>query len=360
MIVITGGAGFIGSNFVHHWLSERDEPLLVFDALTYAGNLENLAPVASDPRFSFIRGDITDRDAVERVLSQARPRALVHFAAESHVDRSIRGPQAFLKTNVEGTFVLLEAVRSYRAQCEPRGRGTFRFLQVSTDEVYGTLGPSDPPFTETTPFAPNSPYAASKAASDLWVRAYAQTYGLPVLISHCSNNYGPYQFPEKLIPLMIHHALENRPLPLYGDGSQIRDWLHVADHCRALVEILERGRVGETYNVGGRNELTNREVVDTVCRLLDRLRPRPRGSHADGIVEVPDRPGHDRRYAINTTKIERELGWMPRETFASGIEKTLAWYLKHPDWVRNVTTGAYREWLDLHYGTDRSERPAPA
>ncbi|MHB1764313.1 MAG: dTDP-glucose 4,6-dehydratase [Gammaproteobacteria bacterium] len=360
MIVITGGAGFIGSNFVHHWLAERDEPLVVFDALTYAGNLENLAPVASDTRFSFVRGDITDREAVERLLNRVRPRAIVHFAAESHVDRSIRGPQAFLKTNVEGTFVLLEAVRVYRAQWAPSDRESFRFLHVSTDEVYGSLGPSDPPFSEATPFAPNSPYAASKAASDLWVRAYTHTYGLPTLICHCSNNYGPYQFPEKLIPLMIHHAIENRPLPLYGDGSQVRDWLHVEDHCRALLAILDRGRVGETYNIGGRNELTNREVVETVCRLLDRHRPRAHGSHVEGIAEVPDRPGHDWRYAIDTGKIERELGWVPRETFVSGIEKTLSWYLDHPDWVWNVTTGAYREWLDLHYGTGRSERPAQA
>ncbi len=360
MIVITGGAGFIGSNFVHHWLAERDEPVVVFDALTYAGNLGNLAPVESDARFSFVRGDITDREAVERLLAQKLPRAIVHFAAESHVDRSIRGPLAFLKTNVEGTFVLLEAARAYRAQCAPPDRESFRFLHVSTDEVYGSLHPADPPFCETTPFAPNSPYAASKAASDLWVRAYIKTYGLPALISHCSNNYGPYQFPEKLIPLMIHHALENRPLPLYGDGAQLRDWLHVEDHCRALVAILERGRVGETYNVGGGNELTNRAVVETVCRLLDQLRPRAQGSHAEGIAEVPDRPGHDRRYAIDTGKIEHELGWKPRETFASGIEKTLTWYLDHPEWVRNVTTGTYREWLDIHYGTGRSERSAPA
>lgn len=358
MIVITGGAGFIGSNFVHRWLAECDEPMVVFDALTYAGNLENLASVSSDPRFSFVRGDIADTSAVAELIHRVKPRAILHFAAESHVDRSIHAPQAFLKTNVEGTCVLLETARLYWSTCTPAARESFRFLHVSTDEVYGSLGPEDPPFTETTPYAPNSPYAASKAASDLWVRAYARTYGLPTFICHCSNNYGPYQFPEKLIPLVIHHALEGRPLPLYGDGAQVRDWLHVEDHCRALLTVLDRGRVGETYNIGGKSELTNREVVETLCQLLDRHRPRASGSHLGNITHVPDRPGHDRRYAIDTGKIERELGWVPRESFASGIEKTLSWYLEHPDWVRHVTSGAYRDWLDLHYAQGRKERPA--
>ncbi len=358
MIFVTGGAGFIGSNFVHHWLGRTDESVLVFDALTYAGNPENLAPWMTDPRFHFVRGDLNDRILLDSLLSRHRPRAVLHFAAESHVDRSIRTPDAFLRANVMGTFSLLEAIRADWNQRPAPEQAAFRFLQVSTDEVYGSLAPDAPAFTEESPFAPNSPYSASKAASDHWVRAYGRTYGLPVLVSHCSNNYGPYQFPEKLIPLVIHHALEGTPLPLYGDGRQIRDWLYVEDHCHALVRILEGGRVGETYNVGGGCERTNREVMESLCRILDRLSPRPRGSHAEGIVPVPDRPGHDRRYALDAGKIRRELGWEPRESFESGIEKTVRWYLDHSEWVSHVVSGDYRDWIRLHYSP--AEQSAPA
>ncbi|MCE5387718.1 MAG: dTDP-glucose 4,6-dehydratase [Acidithiobacillus sp.] len=351
MIFLTGGAGFIGANFVHYWLAQEDEPILVLDALTYAGNLESLAPVAEDPRFTFARVDICDEQAVAALLAQYRPRALLHFAAESHVDRSIQGPAEFLRSNVQGTFALLEVARRYWQELEETERRAFRFLHVSTDEVYGSLEAMDPPFTETTPYAPNSPYSASKAASDHLVRAWHHTYGLPTLTTNCSNNYGPYQFPEKLIPLMIHHALAGRDLPVYGDGQNVRDWLYVEDHCRAIGRVLAAGTPGETYNIGGHNEVRNLEVVETVCRLLDDLSPRPDGqSYARQIRFVSDRPGHDRRYAIDAGKIQRELGWTPQETFGSGLRRTVGWYLEHSDWVEHVTSGGYRQWVDLQYG----------
>ena len=351
MIFITGGAGFIGANFVHHWLRTRDEPLLVLDALTYAGNLESLADVQDDARYAFARVDICDRPAVAALLQAHRPRAVLHFAAESHVDRSIHGPGDFIRTNVTGTFELLEASRAYWSALGEAERAAFRFLHVSTDEVYGSLAPTDPAFTETTPYAPNSPYAASKAASDHLVRAWHHTYGLPVLTTNCSNNYGPYQFPEKLIPLMIHNALAGRPLPVYGDGQNVRDWLYVEDHCRAIARVLDAGRTGETYNVGGHNEVRNLDVVHTLCSLLDELRPRgDGGSYAAQIAFVADRPGHDRRYAIDAGKIGRELGWNPEETFASGLRRTVQWYLEHAGWVDHVTSGAYREWIGRQYG----------
>ncbi|MGC8508950.1 MAG: dTDP-glucose 4,6-dehydratase [Thiomonas sp.] len=351
MILLTGAAGFIGANFVHHWLGTQDEPVLVLDALTYAGNLESLAPVAHDPRYHFARVDICDRPAVAALLAQHRPRAIVHFAAESHVDRSIHGPGEFIRTNVQGTFELLEAARAHWSALPQTEQAAFRFLHISTDEVYGSLGPNDPPFSETTPYAPNSPYSASKAASDHLVRAWHHTYGLPVLTTNCSNNYGPYQFPEKLIPLMIHNAMAGKPLPVYGDGQNVRDWLYVEDHCRAIARVLEAGNPGETYNVGGCNEVKNLDVVHTLCDLLDALRPRADGaSYRAQITFVPDRPGHDRRYAIDARKIARELGWAPQETFASGLRKTVQWYLDHPDWVQHVTSGAYRQWVDKQYG----------
>ena len=351
MIFITGGAGFIGANFVHHWLRTRDEPLLVLDVLTYAGNLESLADVQDDARYAFARVDICDRPAVAALLQAHRPRAVLHFAAESHVDRSIHGPGDFIRTNVTGTFELLEASRAYWSALGEAERAAFRFLHVSTDEVYGSLAPTDPAFTETTPYAPNSPYAASKAASDHLVRAWHHTYGLPVLTTNCSNNYGPYQFPEKLIPLMIHNALAGRPLPVYGDGQNVRDWLYVEDHCRAIARVLDAGRIGETYNVGGHNEVRNLDVVHTLCSLLDELRPRDDGgSYAAQIAFVADRPGHDRRYAIDAGRIGRELGWAPQETFASGLRRTVQWYLEHAGWVDHVTSGAYREWIGRQYG----------
>ncbi|MCK0507240.1 dTDP-glucose 4,6-dehydratase [Aromatoleum anaerobium] len=350
MILVTGGAGFIGANFVLDWLGQSGEPVVNLDALTYAGNRENLASLAGDARHVFVHGDICDRALLDRLLAEHRPRAIVHFAAESHVDRSIHGPAAFVRTNVEGTFTLLEAARAYWLGLDSDAKAAFRFLHVSTDEVYGSLGPADPAFTETKGFEPNSPYSASKAASDHLVRAWHHTYGLPVVTTNCSNNYGPYQFPEKLIPLMIANALAGKPLPVYGDGQNVRDWLYVGDHCAAIREVLARGRAGETYNVGGWNEKPNLDIVHTVCTLLDELRPDPAGPHARLITYVADRPGHDRRYAIDARKIERELGWRPVETFESGIRKTIAWYLDHQDWVAHVQSGAYREWVDRNYG----------
>jgi len=348
-IIVTGGAGFIGSNFVLDWLAGCDERVVTLDALTYAGNLENLASLQGDARHVFVQGDIGDRALVDGLLAEHRPRALVHFAAESHVDRSIHGPGAFIKTNVEGTFTLLEAARAHWGTLAGDEKAAFRFLHVSTDEVYGSLGPGDPAFTEQHAFEPNSPYSASKAASDHLVRAWHHTYGLPVLTTNCSNNYGPYHFPEKLIPLMIVNALAGKPLPVYGDGMQIRDWLYVMDHCSAIRTVLAGGRPGETYNVGGWNEKPNLEIVKTVCALLDTLRPAAEGPYARLITYVKDRPGHDRRYAIDARKIERELGWRPAETFDTGIRKTVQWYLEHADWVARVQSGSYRDWVATHY-----------
>lgn len=350
MIFVTGGAGFIGANFVLRWFEQRDEPLLVIDKLTYAGNLENLAAVQADARFAFHRLDIGDRAAVEQLLTRHRPRAVLHFAAESHVDRSIHGPGEFIQTNVNGTFELLEAVRAHWTALPAGQRDAFRFLHVSTDEVYGSLADDDPAFTETTPYAPNSPYSASKAASDHLVRAYHHTYGLPTLTGNCSNNYGPFQFPEKLIPLMVLNALDGKRLPVYGDGRNVRDWLYVADHCDALLRVLDGGRPGETYNIGGRNEVRNLDVVHEICSLLDELRPKAAGRYADQIEFVTDRPGHDRRYAIDAAKIERELGWTPAETFATGLRRTINWYLEHADWVARVRDGRYRQWIERQYG----------
>ena len=350
MILITGGAGFIGSNFVLDWLSKYGEPVVNLDKLTYAGNLENLASLQGDPRHHFVQGDLGDRTLVDALLAQHRPRAVLHFAAESHVDRSIHGPQDFIQTNIVGTFRLLEAVRAYWSALPEPDKTVFRFLHVSTDEVYGTLAKDDPPFAETNPYEPNSPYSASKAASDHLVRAWHHTYGLPVLTTNCSNNYGPYHFPEKLIPLMIVNALAGKHLPVYGDGMQIRDWLYVKDHCSAIRRVLEAGRLGETYNVGGWNEKPNIEIVHSVCALLDELRPKADGSsYKAQITHVQDRPGHDRRYAIDARRIERELGWKPAETFETGIRKTVQWYLDNPEWVANVQSGAYREWVAKQY-----------
>ncbi|MDO9596926.1 MAG: dTDP-glucose 4,6-dehydratase, partial [Azoarcus sp.] len=333
MILVTGGAGFIGGNFVLDWLAGCDEPVLNLDALTYAGNMETLASLAGDPRHVFERGDICDRKLVDGLLATYRPRAIVHFAAESHVDRSIQGPGEFIRTNVEGTFTLLEAARAYWNTLDGEEKAAFRFHHVSTDEVYGSLGADDAPFTETHAYEPNSPYSASKAASDHLVRAWYHTYGMPVVTTNCSNNYGPCHFPEKLIPLMIVNALAGKPLPIYGDGQNVRDWLYVKDHCSAIREVLARGRLGETYNIGGWNEKPNLDIVHTVCALLDELRPDPGGSYSRLITYVKDRPGHDRRYAIDARKVERELGWRPAETFETGIRKTVEWYLANPDWV---------------------------
>jgi len=354
LILVTGGAGFIGSNFILQWITAESSRVLNLDKLTYAGNLTNLQSVEANPRYRFEQGDIADRDLVSRLLAREKPRAIVHFAAESHVDRSIHGPDDFIRTNVNGTFSLLEEARAYWGALPESEKAAFRFLHVSTDEVYGSLGPDDPAFTETTPYAPNSPYSASKAASDHLVRAYHHTYGLPVLTTNCSNNYGPYQFPEKLIPLMILNACQGKPLPVYGDGKNVRDWLHVEDHCRAVRAVLTQGCVGETYNVGGRSEKNNLEIVGAICDVLDRLRPGdPVVPHSKLITFVKDRPGHDRRYAMDTRKIERELGWRPQETFASGLERTVRWYLDHEEWVQNVTSGSYRQWLAKHYATER-------
>ena len=353
MVLVTGAAGFIGSNFVIDWLAQSDEPVINLDALTYAGNLENLASLRGDARHTFVHGDIGDFGLVSRLLAEHQPRAVVNFAAESHVDRSIHGPEDFIQTNIVGTFRLLEAVRAWYGQREETAKNQFRFLHVSTDEVYGSLERDDPAFAETRRYEPNSPYSASKAASDHLVRAYHHTYGLPVLTTNCSNNYGPYHFPEKLIPLVIHNALAGKPLPIYGDGQQIRDWLYVKDHCSAIRRVLEAGRVGETYNVGGWNEKANLEVVHTICAILDELKPRADGKpYEEQITYVQDRPGHDRRYAIDASKIEHELGWKPAETFETGIRKTVRWYLDNQGWVQNVTSGAYKNWIGKQYGAN--------
>ena len=349
-ILITGAAGFIGANFVLDWLAQSQEPVVNLDKLTYAGNLETLASVQGDDRHIFVQGDIGDNALVSRLLAQHRPRAVINFAAESHVDRSIHSPDDFIQTNIVGTFRLLEAVRAYWGNLPAEDKAAFRLLHVSTDEVYGSLGAGDAAFTEQHRYEPNSPYSASKAASDHLVRAYHHTYGLPVLTTNCSNNYGPYHFPEKLIPLMIVNALAGKPLPVYGDGMQIRDWLYVKDHCSAIRRVLEAGKLGEVYNIGGWNEKPNIEIVHTVCALLDELRPRADGaSYSTQISYVKDRPGHDRRYAIDASKIERDLGWKPAETFDTGIRKTVQWYLAHPEWVANVQSGAYRDWVQTQY-----------
>jgi dTDP-glucose 4,6-dehydratase len=350
MLLITGAAGFIGGNFVHHWFARSDEPVVVLDKLTYAGNPLTIELFLASGRAQLVQADIADRPTVKALLAQHRPRAVLHFAAESHVDRSIHGPDAFIQTNMVGTFNLLEEVRAYWSALGD-DRSAFRFLHVSTDEVYGSLGPSDPAFSETTPYAPNSPYSASKAGSDHLVRAYHHTYGLPTLTTNCSNNYGPYHFPEKLIPLMILNALDGKPLPVYGDGQNVRDWLYVRDHCEAICQVLERGRLGETYNVGGKNEIKNLDVVTTICRKLDALRPRAGGAkYEQQITFVKDRPGHDRRYAIDPRKIEREIGWRPAETFESGIDKTIRWYLDNDAWIASVRSGSYRQWIEQNYG----------
>jgi dTDP-glucose 4,6-dehydratase len=349
MILVTGGAGFIGANFVLDWLAADDEPVINLDKLTYAGNPDNLGTLKADSRHVFVHGDICDRALVSSLLKQYQPRAIVHFAAESHVDRSIHGPGDFIRTNVDGTFNLLEATRAYLSTLDDASKSRFRFLHVSTDEVFGTLSPTDPAFSETTPYAPNSPYSASKAASDHLVRAWYHTYGVPVVTGNCSNNYGPLQFPEKLIPLMIANALAGKPLPVYGDGQQVRDWLYVGDHCAALRRVLAAGRLGETYNIGGWNEKANLDVVHTLCDLLDELKPVAQSYRAQ-IKFVTDRPGHDRRYAIDARKIERELGWRPQETFETGLRKTVQWYLDHQEWVRKVQSGEYQQWMSTNYG----------
>ncbi|MEW6330046.1 MAG: dTDP-glucose 4,6-dehydratase [Pseudomonadota bacterium] len=350
-ILVTGGAGFIGSNFVLDWLGREGAPVINLDKLTYAGNLGNLAGLKNDARHIFVKGDIGDRTLVRDLLNRHRPRAVVNFAAESHVDRSIHGPEDFIQTNVNGTFHLLQETRAYWEKLAENERRAFRFLHISTDEVYGSLGPADAPFTESTPYAPNSPYSASKAASDHLVRAFHHTYGLPTLTSNCSNNYGPYQFPEKLIPLVILNAINRKPLPVYGDGLNVRDWLYVGDHCAALRTVLAKGRPGEVYNIGGRNEKANIDVVRTICALLDELRPlSPSEKYASLITFVKDRPGHDRRYAIDARKIERELGWTPVESFETGMRKTMQWYLDNLDWVKNIASGEYQKWLDTNYG----------
>lgn len=349
-ILVTGGAGFIGANFVLDWLAQTQEPVINLDKLTYAGNLENLSSLDGDKRHLFVQGDIADTQLVERLLAEHAPRAILNFAAESHVDRSIHGPEDFIETNVVGTFRLLEAVRAYWKNLPVDAQQAFRFLHVSTDEVYGSLSKDDPAFTETHQYEPNSPYSASKAASDHLVRAYHHTYGLPVLTTNCSNNYGPYHFPEKLIPLMIVNALAGKALPVYGDGQQIRDWLYVKDHCSAIRRVLEAGAVGQVYNVGGWNEKPNLDIVRTICTLLDEQRPRPDGKpYSEQIAYVTDRPGHDRRYAIDARKLESELGWKPAETFETGIRKTVEWYLNNQEWVSNIQSGSYREWVEKNY-----------
>jgi dTDP-glucose 4,6-dehydratase len=351
MILVTGGAGFIGSNFILDWIKTNlTEEVINLDALTYAGNLANLETIQDSPTYKLVKGNIVDKTLITRVLMNNQPRAIIHFAAESHVDRSIHGPAEFIQTNIVGTFNLLECARSYWNELPEPQKSAFRFLHVSTDEVYGSLGSNDPPFTEKHPYEPNSPYSASKAASDHLVRAWFHTYGFPVLTTNCSNNYGPYHFPEKLIPLCILNALNGKPLPIYGDGQQVRDWLYVKDHCTAIRTVLEKGRLGETYNIGGWNEKANIEVVKQICVILDELQPRNDGkSYAEQITFVKDRPGHDRRYAIDASKIERELGWKPAETFETGIRKTVQWYLDSPKWIEGVVSGSYRQWIDKHY-----------
>jgi dTDP-glucose 4,6-dehydratase len=351
-ILVTGGCGFIGSNFILHWFQNEDAAVLNLDKLTYAGNPRNLASISSEVRYRFVHGDIGDRELVGKILQEHRPKAIVHFAAESHVDRSILGPDDFIQTNVVGTFSLLEQARAYWSELAPKERDHFRFLHISTDEVYGSLGPGDSAFTEMTPYTPNSPYSASKAASDHLVRAYHHTYALPTLTTNCSNNYGPYQFPEKLIPLMILNARRGRPLPVYGDGQNVRDWLYVVDHCDAIRQVLRRGNPGETYNIGGWNEKKNLEIVETICTLLDDLCPQdPVVPHRNLLTFVKDRPGHDHRYAIDARKIERDLHWRPQETFESGIRKTIRWYLEHDEWVEEVTSGSYRQWIEKQYSS---------
>lgn len=351
MILITGGAGFIGSNFVLDWLAQSDEVVVNLDALTYAGNMTNLTSLTGDARHMFVKGSIANSDLVARLLREHSPRAVINFAAESHVDRSIHGPEDFIQTNIVGTFRLLEAVRAYWHGLEATAKASFRFLHVSTDEVYGSLEKNAPAFTEEHRYEPNSPYSASKAASDHLVRAYHHTYGLPVLTTNCSNNYGPYHFPEKLIPLMIVNALAGKPLPVYGDGQQIRDWLYVKDHCSAIRVVLSRGKPGEVYNIGGWNEKPNIEIVQAICALLNELRPRADGKpYRELITYVADRPGHDRRYAIDASKLEHELGWRPDETFETGIRKTVQWYLDNADWVASVQSGQYRDWISKQYG----------
>jgi len=348
-IIVTGGAGFIGSNFILKHITDDSISIVNLDKLTYAGNLRNLESIADHPRYKFVRGDIADRELVRQLLREHKPSAIVHFAAESHVDRSIRGPEDFIKTNVNGTFALLEETRAYWTELSQEDRQAFRFVHISTDEVFGSLGPADSPFSETTQYAPNSPYAASKAASDHVVRAYHHTYGLSVLTTNCSNNYGPFQFPEKLIPLMILNARSGKALPVYGDGKNVRDWLYVEDHCEAIATVLRRGQPGETYNVGGWNEKPNLEIVHTICDLVDEMSSRLQKPRRELVTFVKDRTGHDRRYAMNASKIERELGWKPKETFESGIRKTVHWYLEHENWVQDVTSGSYRQWIETHY-----------
>jgi dTDP-glucose 4,6-dehydratase len=348
-ILVTGGAGFIGSNFILHWLAQEGSRVVNLDKLTYAGNPANLAELSEDKRYVFVRGDINDADLVSDLLQVHKPAAIIHFAAESHVDRSIHNAQEFIRTNIEGTFQLLQAARQYWTGLAETEKQNFRFLHVSTDEVYGSLGPTDPAFTEKTPFAPNSPYAASKASADHLVRAFHHTYGLPTLTTNCSNNYGPYQFPEKLIPLMIHNAIVGKPLPVYGDGLNVRDWLFVTDHCEAIRQVLRKGRVGECYNIGGNSEKSNIEVIREICKVLCELKP---GTIYESLITyVKDRPGHDRRYAMDCTKIRSEFGWTPSESFSSGLRKTVQWYLAHEEWISSVTSGAYRDWIDLHYHT---------
>ncbi len=349
-ILVTGSAGFIGANFVLDWLAQNSEAVISLDKLTYAGNVENLKSLAGDTRHTFVKGDIGDSELIAELLEVHQPRAVINFAAESHVDRSILGPEDFIQTNIVGTFRMLEAVRAYHGRLSAEAAAAFRFLHVSTDEVYGSLSPAEAAFTEQHQYEPNSPYSASKAASDHLVRAYHHTYGLPVLTTNCSNNYGPYHFPEKLIPLVIHNALAGKPLPIYGDGKQVRDWLYVKDHCSAIRRVLEGGALGETYNVGGWNEKANIDVVHTLCDILDQEQPRGDGhSYRQQITFVKDRPGHDKRYAIDASKLERELGWKPAETFETGIRKTVRWYLDNQDWVNNITSGGYRDWVSKQY-----------